>query len=85
MISFMSDDVFKKLEDSKTEAATLTSRDLLCPNCHFRIDTVFSDAQGHLQVKCKKCKNEYIMNLAYFRTFGHSRDQDFIVYLTKIE
>ena len=84
MISFMSDDVFKKLEDSKTEVATLTSRDLLCPNCHFRIDTVFSDAQGHLQVKCKKCKNEYIMNLAYFRTFGR-RNQEFTVYLTKIE
>lgn len=84
MDSFIDNEVFQKLEDSKVEVATLTKRDIICPNCHFRISTVFSDIQGHLQLKCKKCKNEYIMNLAYFRTFGH-REQEYTVYLTKIE
>lgn len=27
----------------------------------------FSDATGHLSVKCQKCKNVHILNLAYFR------------------
>lgn len=85
MIESMSNEIFKKLEISKAEVATLTKRDILCPNCNFRISTVFADASGHMQVKCKKCKNEYILNFAYFRTFGHSRDQDFTVYLTKIK
>lgn len=80
----LNDEVIKKLKTSKAEVATLTKRDLLCPNCRFRIDTLFSDVRGHIQVKCKKCKNEYIMNVAYFRTFGH-RDQQLTVYLTKIE
>ena len=85
MIESMNDEIFEKLEISKAEVATLTKRDILCPNCNFRISTVFADASGHMQVKCKKCKNEYILNFAYFRTFGHSRDQEFTVYLTKIE
>ncbi len=84
MSTFMNDEVFQKLESSKRETVTLTKRDLLCPNCHFRIDTVFSDIQGHIQVKCKKCKNEYIMNLAYFRTF-RGGERSFTAYLTKIE
>lgn len=85
MIESMNDEIFEKLKISKAEVATLTKRDILCPNCNFRISTVFADARGHMQVKCKKCKNEYILNFAYFRTFGHSRDQEFTVYLTKIE
>ena len=85
MNSFMTDEVFRKLESSEAEVTQLTLRDLRCPNCRFLIDKVYSDIQGHMQVKCPKCKNAYIMNLAYFRTFGHSRYQDFTVYLTKIE
>lgn len=85
MISFMTDEVFRKLKSSEAEVTQLTLRDLRCPNCRFLIDKVYSDIKGHMQVKCPKCKNAYIMNLAYFRTFGHSRDQDFTVYLTKIE
>ena len=85
MIESMNDEIFEKLKISKAEVATLTKRDILCQNCNFRISTVFADARGHMQVKCKKCKNEYILNFAYFRTFGHSRDQEFTVYPTKIE
>ncbi|MBT9741505.1 hypothetical protein GPL00_05615 [Dorea formicigenerans] len=31
-----------------------------------RLQRVFSDATGYLSVKCQKCKNVHILNLAYF-------------------
>ena len=52
---------------SRVEADSLRERDLLCPECKFRIQTVYSDIQGHLRVKCPKCKKVSILNLAYFR------------------
>ena len=52
---------------SRVEAESLKERDILCPTCGFRIQRVFSDATGHLSVKCQKCKNVHILNLAYFR------------------
>lgn len=60
-------DVRKRLLLSRMEAETLKERDILCPTCGFRIQRVFSDATGHLSVKCQKCKNVHILNLAYFR------------------
>ena len=43
MISFMTDEVFRKLESSEAEVTQLTLRDLRCPNCRFLIDKVYSD------------------------------------------
>ena len=60
-------DIKRKLLLSRMEAASLTERDILCPVCGFRIQRVYSDATGHLSVKCKKCKNIHVLNLAYFR------------------
>ncbi|NCD03861.1 MAG: hypothetical protein EOM00_12900 [Clostridia bacterium] len=62
-----SKDVKNRLLLSRVEAASLRERDLLCPECGFRIQTIYSDAQGHLRVKCPKCKQVNILNLAYFR------------------
>lgn len=70
MISFMSDDVFKKLEDSKTEAATLTSRDLLCPNCHFRIDTVFSDGKQFPKQRQRSVRSAICLGFRRRRLFN---------------
>jgi len=42
-------------------------RDINCPYCGFLVDRVFSDATGHKMVFCKKCKEEYPVNLGYFR------------------
>ena len=56
---------------------SLKERDILCPTCGFKIQRVFSDATGHLSVKCQKCKNVHILNLAYFRRIrrnGYSRN-----------
>lgn len=68
-------DVRKRLLLSRMEAETLKERDIFCPICGFRIQRVFSDATGHLSVKCQKCKNVHILNLAYFRRILHSRQE----------
>ncbi len=60
-------EVKRKLSRSRIEAETLNERDLRCPMCGFKIFTVFSDIRGHLQVKCPKCKENTILNVAYFR------------------
>lgn len=57
----------RKLLLSRVEAEDLQERDLLCPVCGFRIQTLYSDVSGHLRVKCPKCKGIHILNLAYFR------------------
>lgn len=56
-----------KLQRSKDEITGLTMRDINCPYCGFLVDRVFSDASGHKMVFCKKCKEEYPVNLGYFR------------------
>lgn len=50
-------EIQKRLLLSRVEAESLKERDILCPTCGFRIQRVFSDATGHLSVKCQKCKN----------------------------
>ena len=50
----------KKLLVSFEECAGLT-------DCDYPIDGVFSDATGHLRVKCQKCKANMVVSLAYFR------------------
>ena len=57
-------EIQKRLLLSRVEAESLKERDILCPTCGFRIQRVFSDATGHLSVKCQKCKNVHILNLA---------------------
>ena len=57
----------KKLLVSFEECAGLTERELNCPYCDYPIDGVFSDATGHLRVKCQKCKANMVVSLAYFR------------------
>lgn len=59
--------VRRLLAQSRLESDSLNERDLLCPECGFRIQTLYSDASGHLRVKCPKCKGIFILNLAYFR------------------
>lgn len=58
----------EKLNRSREEAEELKCRDLHCPQCDFRLQTIYEDAVGHLRVKCPKCKGIHILNLAYFRS-----------------
>ena len=66
------------MQVSFQECVDLTERDVLCPYCQFPADRVFSDARGHLRLKCPKCKGTAVLNLAYFRTsndFGKLKSQ----------
>lgn len=49
----------KKLLVSFEECAGLTERELNCPYCDYPIDGVFSDATGHLRVKCPEMQGEH--------------------------
>lgn len=57
----------KRLELSRKESEGLTLRDIRCPYCNFIITRVFSDAGGHYLAKCQKCKQQVVLNFAYFR------------------
>ena len=69
----MSQEVRRKLSDSRQETQTLTLRDINCPYCGFLVERVFSDITGHKMLYCKKCKEEYPVNLGYFRRMKQRR------------
>ena len=56
-----------KLEQSAIEVDGLDKRDVKCPHCGYVITREFADARGHFLARCRKCKKEYPINLAYFR------------------
>lgn len=60
-------DVAEKIRKSREEAKKLKSRELKCPVCGFRIEEIYGITSGIVQVKCRKCKLEEPLNLAYFR------------------
>ena len=62
-----SQETLDKILLSMREVEGMQKRDLKCPICGFRIEGVFADRTGHAEVKCRKCKFEGALNLAYFR------------------
>ncbi len=62
-----SKEVLRKIELSMREVESMEKRDLNCPICGFRIQGMYADRSGHAEVKCRKCKFEGPLNLAYFR------------------
>jgi phage FluMu protein Com len=69
----ISPEIKRKLQISKMEIATLAIREIRCPYCGFLVERVFSDASGHKMIYCKKCKEEYPVNLGYFRRMKRHR------------
>ena len=63
----VSPEVQRKLNISYADAQYLSLRDIKCPYCGFLIEKVFSDIKGHKMVYCRKCKAEYVIDLALFR------------------
>ena len=63
----LSPDVAEKIRRSREEVKQLNGRELKCPVCGFRIEGIYGITSGILQVKCRKCKLEEPLNLAYFR------------------
>lgn len=60
-------DVEEKIRKSREEIKKLNGRELKCPVCGFRIEGIYGITSGIVQVKCRKCKLEEPLNLAYFR------------------
>ena len=57
----------EKIRKSREEVKKLKSRTLRCPVCGFRLEEIYELTSGYVQVKCRKCKLEEPLNLAYFR------------------
>ena len=70
--------IMKKLILSRKEVSQLEVRDLRCPYCNFLVDRIYSDAAGHRESKCSKCKKVTVYNMAYFRRIR--RPKNFEVY-----
>ena len=60
-------DVAEKIRKSREEVKQLKGRELKCPICGFRIEEIYGITSGIVHVKCRKCKLEEPLNLAYFR------------------
>ncbi len=62
----------RKIRKSREEVKSLKGRTLKCPICGFRLEEVYEIASGYVHVKCRKCKLEEPLNLAYFRRIKKS-------------
>ncbi|HCT17490.1 MAG TPA: hypothetical protein DIW36_09015 [Ruminococcaceae bacterium] len=60
------------MRKSREEVKKLKSRTLRCPVCGFRLEEIYELTSGYVQVKCRKCKLEEPLNLAYFRRIKKS-------------
>ena len=60
-------EVAENIRKSREEVKKLKSRTLRCPVCGFRLEEIYELTSGYVQVKCRKCKLEEPLNLAYFR------------------
>lgn len=63
----LTSEVAEKIRKSREEVKKLKSRTLRCPVCGFRLEEIYELTSGYVQVKCRKCKLEEPLNLAYFR------------------
>ncbi len=76
MLGVAKQSVEERLLRSRIEVEELRERDLKCPNCEFRLQTVYSDITGHLRIKCNKCKQIHVLNLAYFRRIKKYKERN---------
>lgn len=76
----VSQDSLYKLRLSRSETEGLSLRDIHCPYCGYLVERVFSDATGHKMVHCRKCKEEYPVNLGYFRRVNRRKKYDAFYY-----
>ncbi len=72
----VSQDALYKLDLSRSETEGLSLRDIRCPYCGYLVERVFSDVTGHKMVHCRKCKEEYPVNLGYFRRVNRPKKYD---------
>ena len=68
-------EVAEKIRRSREEVKKLKGRALKCPVCGFRIEEIYGITMGIVHVKCRKCKLEEPLNLAYFRRIYRNQGQ----------
>ena len=68
-------EVAEKIRKSREEVKKLKGRALKCPVCGFRIEEIYGIAMGIVHVKCRKCKLEEPLHLAYFRRIYRKKEQ----------
>ena len=68
-------EVAEKIRKSREEVNKLKGRELKCPVCGFRIEEIYGITVGIVHVKCRKCKLEEPLNLAYFRRINRQSSQ----------
>lgn len=60
-------EIEQKILKSRQEIQEMKGRSLKCPVCGFRLEEIYGITAGYVHVKCRKCKLEEPLNLAYFR------------------
>lgn len=63
---YVSDAVREKAARSRQEVEDMISRALKCLHCNFTVAYAYPDSQGHLNIKCPKCRQISVMNFGYF-------------------
>lgn len=77
------EDIYKhySMSAAAVDVASLSTRSLYCPECHFKIQEVYDDCRkGHIQAKCRKCKKIVVFDLALFRTVHTSYSTGYYSY-----
>ena len=60
----------EKIRRSEQETRNMKFRSVHCPYCESYLFDVFEDIQGHMAVKCNKCKGVVPLNPAYFKRYS---------------
>lgn len=82
----MSEEIQAKLTLSLSECENQAFKEIRCGYCDFPVGIVSCSSNGYFWVKCKKCKAEYPINLAYFyRARGYKRPDPFIISINTTE
>ena len=78
------EDIYKhySMSAAAVDVASLSTRSLYCPECHFKIQEVYDDCRkGHIQAKCRKCKKIVvcIIQKQYFESHVFSQSSTTII------
>ena len=65
---YISEEIKRRAEQSRAEVTELVDRAIRCPHCGFIMAYAYDDLrQGHVALKCPKCKNISDLNLGLFK------------------
>ena len=65
---FVSEEIKRRAELSKAQVEDMVDRAIRCPHCNFIMAFACDDLHnGHIRLKCSKCKNISALNLSLFK------------------